>query len=139
MGRPPRKKGSLVLPRVPVWTTLVTWVLIKISKFDLESAGVRYETEALLLWPPPIENWVQPCKRLGDIRRMYVGQTEHTNSYWVPRVHVLVERKLGVQRRVENRRVERGCVLNTDLDGAIRTVELWIDLPPRVVTIRGRN
>jgi len=71
MGRP---------PRVPVWTTLVTWVLIKMSKFDLESTGVRYETEALLLWPPPIENWAQPCKRLGYIRRIYVGQTEHTNS-----------------------------------------------------------
>jgi len=42
-------------PRVPVWTTLVTWELIKISKFDLESAGVRYEVDALLLWPSPIE------------------------------------------------------------------------------------
>ena len=47
---------------MPVWTTFVTWVLTKISKFDLESTDVRYETEALLLLPPPIESWVQPGK-----------------------------------------------------------------------------
>ena len=73
MGRP-------LLGWVPVWTTLVTWVLIKISKFDLESAGVRYETEALLLFPPPIENWVQPSKRLGYIHEINVGHSEHTNA-----------------------------------------------------------
>ena len=73
MGRP-------LLGWVPVWTTLVTWVLIKISKFDLESAGVRYETEALLLFPPPIENWVQPGKRLGYIHEINVGRSEHTNA-----------------------------------------------------------
>ena len=66
----PRKMGSP--PSVPVWITLVTRVLVKISKFDLESAGERYDTEALLLWPPPIENWVQPGKSLIHIRRMYV-------------------------------------------------------------------
>lgn len=99
MGRP---------PRVPVWTTLVTCVLTRISKFDLESTGVRYETEALLLRPPPIENCVQPGKRLGYIRRIYMGPSEHTNSEWVPRVHILVERKLSeLLRRVEDLRVER--------------------------------
>ena len=65
---------------VPVWTTLVTWVLTRISKFDLESAGVRYETEALLLFPPPIENWVQPGKCLGYIHEIYVSHSEHTDA-----------------------------------------------------------
>jgi hypothetical protein len=98
-------------------------VLIKISKFDLESAGVRYETEALLLLPPPIENWAQPGKGLVCIRRMYARQTERTYSYWVPRVHIFVERKLGeLHCCVEDPGVERGSVLNTDFDGAIRAM-----------------
>ena len=101
---------------------------------------MRYETEALLLLPPPIENWVQPSKSYVHLRRMNVRQRRRTYSYWVPRVHILVERKLGkLHCRVEDSRVERGSVLNTDFDRAIRAMRRWIDLPRRVVTIWWRN
>jgi hypothetical protein len=74
---------------MPVWTTLVTWVLIKISKFDLDSAGVRYAPEALLLLPPPIENWAQPykclvafveCKRARPDAPIPIGSPEFASS-----------------------------------------------------------